>query len=150
MIGNAVAADAFKADFANKIFRYVDEEDLVPLLPAFSLVANAYGHCLSEVALGAAAVAFVVFGFANSLWMLLLSRLVQGAGGGTGLFGTTGGMPGADGTASCEGGGIGGTYGGGAGSGGCGYFAPTSTGGNGAVRIVWPGSRTFPTMAGLP
>jgi len=73
-----------------------------------------------------------------------------GSGGGTGLFGTTGGMPGADGTASCEGGGIGGTYGGGAGSGGCGYFAPTSTGGNGAVRIVWPGSRTFPTMAGLP
>jgi len=35
------------------------------------------------IALGASAVAFVVFGFANSLWMLLLSRLVQGAGGGT-------------------------------------------------------------------
>ena len=54
MIGNALAAEAFHADFANKIFRYVDEEDLIPLLPAFSLVANAYGHCLNEVALGAA------------------------------------------------------------------------------------------------
>ncbi len=54
MIGNAVAAEAFHTEFADKIFRYVDEEDLVPLLPAFSLVANAYGHCLNEVALGAA------------------------------------------------------------------------------------------------
>jgi triacylglycerol lipase len=54
MIGNAAAAEAFKSEFTDKIFRYVDEEDLVPLLPAFSLVANPYGHCLSEVALGAA------------------------------------------------------------------------------------------------
>jgi MFS family permease len=35
------------------------------------------------VALGASAIAFLVFGFANSLWLLLLSRIVQGAGGGT-------------------------------------------------------------------
>ncbi|MGQ0641672.1 MAG: MFS transporter [Gemmatimonadaceae bacterium] len=35
------------------------------------------------VALGASAVAYLVFGFANSLWVLLLSRIVQGAGGGT-------------------------------------------------------------------
>ncbi len=35
------------------------------------------------VGLGAAAIAYVVFAFANSLWLLLLSRLVQGAGGGT-------------------------------------------------------------------
>jgi hypothetical protein len=55
MIGNAVAAEAFHTEFANKIFRYVDEQDLIPLLPAFSLVANAYHHCLNEVALGAAA-----------------------------------------------------------------------------------------------
>jgi len=54
MIGNAKAAEAFRADFADKIHRFVDEEDLVPLLPAFSLVANAYGHCLNEVALRAA------------------------------------------------------------------------------------------------
>jgi multidrug resistance protein len=35
------------------------------------------------VGLGAAAIAYVVFALANSLWLLLLSRLVQGAGGGT-------------------------------------------------------------------
>src|SRR5688572_17586207 len=35
------------------------------------------------VGLGASAIAFVVFAFANSIWLLLLSRLVQGAGGGT-------------------------------------------------------------------
>lgn len=35
------------------------------------------------IALGASTVAYLVFGFADSLWLLLLSRLVQGAGGGT-------------------------------------------------------------------
>ncbi|HEX2722150.1 MAG TPA: MFS transporter [Gemmatimonadaceae bacterium] len=35
------------------------------------------------VGLGAAALAYVVFAFATSIWLLLLSRIVQGAGGGT-------------------------------------------------------------------
>lgn len=35
------------------------------------------------VGLSASALAYVVFGLANALWMLFLSRLVQGAGGGT-------------------------------------------------------------------
>ncbi|HUQ81428.1 MAG TPA: MFS transporter [Gemmatimonadaceae bacterium] len=35
------------------------------------------------VALGASAIAYVIFGFANSLLMLFISRIVQGAGGGT-------------------------------------------------------------------
>jgi MFS family permease len=35
------------------------------------------------VALGASVIAYVIFGFANSLAMLFLSRIVQGAGGGT-------------------------------------------------------------------
>ena len=35
------------------------------------------------IALSAACIAYVVFGFAESLWLLLLSRIVQGAGGGT-------------------------------------------------------------------
>lgn len=35
------------------------------------------------VALGASAIAYLVFGFANSLWLLFISRIVQGAGGGT-------------------------------------------------------------------
>jgi MFS family permease len=35
------------------------------------------------IALGASAAAFLLFGFAESLWVLVLSRVVQGAGGGT-------------------------------------------------------------------
>lgn len=35
------------------------------------------------IALFASAVAYLVFGFADSLWLLILSRIVQGAGGGT-------------------------------------------------------------------
>src|ERR687895_1946420 len=35
------------------------------------------------IALGAAAIAYLIFGFANSLLLLFLSRIVQGAGGGT-------------------------------------------------------------------
>lgn len=35
------------------------------------------------IALGASAAAFLIFGFADSLWLLIASRFVQGAGGGT-------------------------------------------------------------------
>ena len=35
------------------------------------------------VGLLASAIAYVVFAYANSLWLLFLSRLIQGAGGGT-------------------------------------------------------------------
>lgn len=35
------------------------------------------------IALGASAIAYLIFGFAHSLFMLALSRVVQGAGGGT-------------------------------------------------------------------
>jgi MFS family permease len=35
------------------------------------------------IALTASGIAYLIFGFANSLWLLLLSRIVQGAGGGT-------------------------------------------------------------------
>src|SRR2546421_4193333 len=35
------------------------------------------------IALGAAGIAYLIFGFATSLWLLFLSRIVQGAGGGT-------------------------------------------------------------------
>src|SRR5882672_9873220 len=35
------------------------------------------------IALGASAIAYLIFGFANSLALLFLSRIVQGAGGGT-------------------------------------------------------------------
>jgi len=51
MIGNETASKAFEQEFPGKIFRYVDIEDVVPLLPSVSLVANAYSHCQSEVCL---------------------------------------------------------------------------------------------------
>ena len=35
------------------------------------------------IGLGASAIAYIIFAFADSLWLLFLSRLVQGAGGGT-------------------------------------------------------------------
>ena len=35
------------------------------------------------IALAASGIAYLIFGFAHSLWLLFLSRLVQGAGGGT-------------------------------------------------------------------
>jgi triacylglycerol lipase len=57
MIGNEAAARAFEQEFAGKVFRYVNLEDPVPLLPSISLVANTYAHCQSEVSLSALATA---------------------------------------------------------------------------------------------
>jgi multidrug resistance protein len=52
--------------------------------PLWGRVSDRYGRRPALlVSLGAAAVAYVVFAYAASLWILLLSRLVQGAGGGT-------------------------------------------------------------------
>lgn len=57
MVGNVEAAQAFDREFPDKIFRYVNGPDPVPKLPTVSLVANRYGHCGREVALGAVAAA---------------------------------------------------------------------------------------------
>jgi hypothetical protein len=62
MIGNDAAAKAFEQAFSGKIFRYVDLEDVVPHLPSVSLLANAYTHCLNEVALSSAAAAAAASG----------------------------------------------------------------------------------------
>ncbi|MGE3821111.1 MAG: lipase family protein [Isosphaeraceae bacterium] len=51
MIGNDAAAKAFEGEFPNKIFRYVNDLDLVPLLPTVSLTTNSYAHCLREMIL---------------------------------------------------------------------------------------------------
>jgi MFS family permease len=52
--------------------------------PLWGRVSDRYGRRPALlVGLGAAALAYVVFAYADSLWMLLASRLVQGAGGGT-------------------------------------------------------------------
>lgn len=52
--------------------------------PLWGRVSDRYGRRPALlIGLGASAVAYVIFGFADSLTLLLVSRLVQGAGGGT-------------------------------------------------------------------
>src|ERR671928_1751231 len=52
--------------------------------PIWGRISDRYGRRPALlVGLTASAIAYVVFGFANALWLLFLSRLVQGAGGGT-------------------------------------------------------------------
>lgn len=52
--------------------------------PVWGRFSDRYGRRPAlMVGLGASAVAYVVFAFADSLWLLFLSRIVQGAGGGT-------------------------------------------------------------------
>ncbi|HUF35773.1 MAG TPA: MFS transporter [Gemmatimonadales bacterium] len=52
--------------------------------PVWGRVSDRYGRRPALlIGLTASAAAYVVFGLAESLWLLLLSRVVQGAGGGT-------------------------------------------------------------------
>lgn len=52
--------------------------------PLWGRVSDRYGRRPAlMIGLSAAALAFTIFGFANSIGLLFLSRLVQGAGGGT-------------------------------------------------------------------
>ncbi|HET6232201.1 MAG TPA: MFS transporter [Longimicrobiaceae bacterium] len=52
--------------------------------PMWGRMSDRYGRRPALlVGLAASAIAYVIFSFATSIWILLLSRLVQGAGGGT-------------------------------------------------------------------
>ena len=52
--------------------------------PLWGRVSDRYGRRPTLlIGLSAAAVAYVIFGFAHNIWLLFASRLVQGAGGGT-------------------------------------------------------------------
>ena len=52
--------------------------------PLWGRVSDRYGRRPALlIGLTAAAMSYVVFGFANSFWLLLASRFIQGAGGGT-------------------------------------------------------------------
>jgi multidrug resistance protein len=52
--------------------------------PVWGRVSDRYGRRPALlIGLTASAAAFLVFGFANSVWLLFVSRIVQGAGGGT-------------------------------------------------------------------
>lgn len=52
--------------------------------PMWGRVSDRYGRKPALIiGLSASVIAYVVFAFANSVWLLLLSRAIQGAGGGT-------------------------------------------------------------------
>ena len=52
--------------------------------PVWGRVSDRYGRRPALlVGLAASAAAYVIFGFAGSLWLLFISRFVQGLGGGT-------------------------------------------------------------------
>jgi MFS family permease len=52
--------------------------------PVWGRVSDRYGRRPALViGLTASAIAFLVFGLATTVWLLFLSRLIQGAGGGT-------------------------------------------------------------------
>jgi hypothetical protein len=58
MVGNAAASAAIGRALPNKIFRYVNGPDPIPKLPSMSLIANEYGHCECEKAVGEPATGF--------------------------------------------------------------------------------------------
>lgn len=52
--------------------------------PIWGRVSDRYGRRPALlIGLGTAAIAYVIFGFANAVWLFFASRLIQGAGGGT-------------------------------------------------------------------
>src|SRR5919108_321986 len=52
--------------------------------PVWGYVSDRYGRRPALlVGLGSSAIAYVVFGFAHTVWLLFVSRFVQGLGGGT-------------------------------------------------------------------
>src|SRR5438045_2756019 len=54
------------------------------MAPVWGRFSDQYGRRPALiVGMTASAIAYVIFAFANSLWLLFFSRLVQGAGGGT-------------------------------------------------------------------
>jgi hypothetical protein len=77
MIGNVEASKAFDREFSGKIFRYVNTLDPIPQLPTMSLIANQYGHCQTEVALGTAGASFLAGLAANAVDGILNASLVD-------------------------------------------------------------------------
>jgi predicted lipase len=89
MVGNKVASAAFDKAFPEKIYRFVNLTDPVPMLPTMSLVANDYVHCQKAMDLGSGeslsamftdfaskAIDGIVSGsLANDLWAGITSRL---------------------------------------------------------------------------
>jgi triacylglycerol lipase len=64
-VGNPAAAQAIDRAFPGKIYRYVNGPDPIPQLPTASLIANDYGHCEKEIAIGTAIAESFLQGFAG-------------------------------------------------------------------------------------
>lgn len=75
MVGNEATAQAFQREFPGRIFRYVNDLDLVPKLPTVSLIANSYSHCLAEELLVDAAASGDL---EESIFSSLTGRATQG------------------------------------------------------------------------
>jgi predicted lipase len=75
MVGNAEAREALDRELPNRIYRYVNPSDPVPLLPTISLMANDYCHCLKEMELG---VIVQGAGSALDLFRTLAGKTVDG------------------------------------------------------------------------
>ncbi len=57
MVGNSQATEAIDRELPDRVFRYVNDQDPIPLLPTLSLLANAYSHCQKQIVLGIAVAA---------------------------------------------------------------------------------------------
>ena len=77
MVGNAETGKAIDKEYPNRIFRYVNSPDMVPLLPTVSLLANQYCHCQSEHLLGDAADAAA--GFLSHLGSKTVDGVLHGS-----------------------------------------------------------------------
>jgi hypothetical protein len=78
MVGNDDAAKAFEVELPDRIFRYVNSPDPVPLLPTFSLLANHYRHCGMELVVGAVAAAESAGAFFTELAGKTVDGVLQG------------------------------------------------------------------------
>jgi hypothetical protein len=78
MVGNEEAVKAIDREFPDKIFRYVNGPDPVPLLPTVSLLANQYGHCQKEMLLGAAAAAGAAASSATGFFKGMAAKTTDG------------------------------------------------------------------------
>jgi MFS family permease len=65
------------------ITAFVDMLGLAMIIPLLPFYATKLGATATMVGLLVSAVAYVIFAYVSTLWLLLLSRVVQGLGGGT-------------------------------------------------------------------
>jgi hypothetical protein len=83
MVGNEETARAIDRELPDKVFRYVNASDPIPRLPTVSLIANQYGHCQTEVVLGAVAGAGAAVGGAVAFFRQMAGKTADGVLHGT-------------------------------------------------------------------